>query len=1192
MKMPNSPGHGDSRFRAETPVHLLRTQAPAVQIFLDHFANIALRALNHTVGHSDKPLELQRPDNVFCIDGGRGGGKTYTLLSIEKALEDLSGLRRHLPSLWESFFLESLGGRLPKLLTIGTPGQGLVHILRIIFPGDLEREESLMEAIFAAMMDKIGSDPVRSKEEITKLQEDLRCNVAEGWYFAKRFGHEAIIRDSIDYADFVQRYEKEARQAANRITGWRQFIDRYLAFHNAAVLVVMVDDSDVRPELAQDILHSIRMFLNHPRVCTALAGNIRAMRNTLLHLSMQRIGVSVRAFEKGNQTAQDWRRTERRLVEDYLEKVIPPTQRFFLKSPKLAEQSDFFKITGREFTDIIKERVAATRVEFLRAKFALALQRETREQDRPSEEQRRETEEFLSWWVFADRYAASLAPRSARQIAGFGYYYATPKRKPKRLAVMLHDVPDNFTLVQRLGDEDVNVGSWLRQQELKSVWVGQRKFIINSRDVHHGSYTYEYIGYRLDLGLALPLRDNVEEALPLGLLPEVHGRSSIRRFFQPRNMAKQQRRYGVSRRIDHSAIPGNCVYFSDLSALPDLSLVSLEDEQWMSADKPGQWEASLAGRWIEVIEEEQDPLLVRYFTDVVYQALRDTDKITTASLAQELDPSAVDVKAAFGLYESSLRAEIRLFNRSNDLFGQGWLVEGEKGTDNEVNWWSRLAQTKAQWGKDDQPADTTAALLRRLIALYAALVSDLRRAWHAVRIHEHSPGWRQTEQAVGTSYEYERASRAWIGSQSRMPLYSAEKIAAVFHKATWISTLLNLFQVDRLEQAAAESVRRAAISDAEHARIDLTNALLRPFDCKTLIDNTTNREEDADYDEWIRTLRIIGRSFGREWPVYGRKDKYLQDIELEATLPAQDPGWTLNIALRASLDVQQQRGREARNFIFLLTGLAPCLPAIIHSNVMAEVYEAEMILSTAQLIYTKGAQQPDLQQPDLRARRERVDNQFGAALKHIETWAQLIGQLTISIRYINIKCRHLFAKLFINAVNDAIQPYERETGKAAVPHASIVPKEPSEAERSISMTSAIELLRSCELTVDDEADARKGFARLQQLFGVEAASHLAIMPDVAPATLFGEHWIADLINADVVRDALVDCGLKSLRGGDPRPEPADEAKNVKGMFGETEQWLWAANRCLRKLHAIVSDRRVFVVHALDSATSAQGPATP
>ena len=67
------------------------------------------------------------------------------------------------------------------------------------------------------------------------------------------------------------------------------------------------------------------MFLNHPRLLTVLAGNIRAMRSILVHQAMRPLGQSMRALaNRDGQTANDWRRTERKAVEDYLEKILPP----------------------------------------------------------------------------------------------------------------------------------------------------------------------------------------------------------------------------------------------------------------------------------------------------------------------------------------------------------------------------------------------------------------------------------------------------------------------------------------------------------------------------------------------------------------------------------------------------------------------------------------------------------------------------------------------------------------------------------------------------------------------------------------------------------------------------------------------------------------------------------------------------
>src|SRR5260221_1235290 len=118
-----------------------------------------------------------------------------------------------------------------------------------------------MEMIFAAMTDEIdhritatSRNAIRtaSPDAGETLKNELRDNVERGWYFAKRFGLDAIIRDSIDYGDLVERFESESRASSNRIHAWRAYVDKYLDFVEADALVILLDDSDVLPELTQD----------------------------------------------------------------------------------------------------------------------------------------------------------------------------------------------------------------------------------------------------------------------------------------------------------------------------------------------------------------------------------------------------------------------------------------------------------------------------------------------------------------------------------------------------------------------------------------------------------------------------------------------------------------------------------------------------------------------------------------------------------------------------------------------------------------------------------------------------------------------------------------------------------------------------------------------------------------------------
>jgi hypothetical protein len=220
----------------------------------------------------------------------------------------------------------------------------------------------------------------------------------------------------------------------------------------------------------------------------------------------------------------------------------------------------------------------------------------------------------------------------------------------------LYENPANYTVIQQLGDTDVNVHRWLRDQELDSEWVGPRRFHINGRMLDHGQFAYDYVRFRLDIGLASPTRLNAEEAVPLNLLPVPRGRTHIRRFFQPNAMQRRQRRLGVCRWIDHAVIPSNCIYVRDLDALPDRSLLrgkssdlhacrsesSPQGRNAPAAREPadgrstlagqrddtyaglgqGYWEAWLAENWMDLIDDEQDEESYRYFTGIVCASQR------------------------------------------------------------------------------------------------------------------------------------------------------------------------------------------------------------------------------------------------------------------------------------------------------------------------------------------------------------------------------------------------------------------------------------------------------------------------------------------------------------------------------------------------------------------------------------------
>ena len=1059
---------------AESEDKLLSTQRSALQIILRECVQIIGRALTGPVNEKGKDTRtVLTPHEVFCIDGGRGSGKTFTLSSLPHALDALSDrcLRNtsDKPVNWKQILdkvdkiedgkeVGFLGERIPAYEAShgNKKPEALARVLRIIFPGDMEGGESVMETFFAALLQDIDEQiEIHKKgggvvgEEKTNEYEELKKQlrrVAAGFYFAKRFGVDAIIRDSVDYEDLVTQFETQSEQASHRTRTWRSFVYNYLEKRNIPVLVILLDDSDVEADLTRDILHAIRMFLCHPRIITVLAGNTRSMRDSLVHYGMRRLGASMAALDRSNRrTAQDWRQAMRKDAEYYLEKVLPQDRRYFIGPPSFTSAestSDFEKIADKDFRSVIAKRLELSREDFLEAKFRLATNYENGQSDAPNKTQWREIEEFLSWWLFATRYAAPLAPKSARQIRTFRTYYVASteddagasdqqdeikKKKKKqekqenlkRLPVMLHDIPENWTLVQRLSDNDASLVAWLWQQELKSVWTGQRSFQINGRSVYQGTYTYDYIRYRFDVNFATPMRKNSEEAVPKGLLPVPRGRRYMRRFFRPVNMQRQQRRVGLARWIDHAALPGNCVYFCELAALPDLSFVPNNEAGQNEANRlhrriadpdtelnKGEWEAGLAGRWMELLAEEQNERLVRYLTDVTFERLRETKGVKFDEVISILNPET-------NRYEDFLRHERNEIEESRREIEKS-SSEGEKSGLTPEEWHHAKRLLVDPSISASSPAISKAKLVQahERIARHAALISDLRRAWHAIRIHEIAPQRPiESGESAGPREEMERTSNAIIANQGRMALFSRTDIEKILNHAPWIASLLIKFrELPRMLPEAPSGTLPEAISayTPEQHKSALRDTI-KPFYTLSKDIQSDVQAELISYKEWVGNLRTLGRAICGGWPVYDqdadkiRYDAFNKPNSFEKEILHAEQ---LDISLDISSDLdtspedvrdrQLRYGRETRNFVMLLYGLAPSLSALVHTQVMAEIFHRNFL------------------------REDRTDI-VKEATRELREWAELVGTLSVLLRYLKIKCMHLFAKIFIDRMNSDIE---------------------------------------------------------------------------------------------------------------------------------------------------------------------------
>lgn len=1330
-----------TKFYASEPDDFLSSQKSTVKIILDRFAKIAIEALSHS-DQSDPTFEVERPHNVFLIDGGRGSGKTYTLLSVEHALSKLSDYcnSKSLGSQeWERFFAE---GQLtsPDELRgkIKASGKVAAETIRVVFPGDLIGGESIMESIFANLHRRVESKIRETKKqlngvpdehddlrypkdehstrkrlnELEDLQRELRDEVAQGWYFARRFGLEALIRDSLDYDDLTSRWATESSRSSFRIDHWRNVVSNYLRLMGKVTLVILVDDSDVKPELTEDVLHAIRMFLNHPQIVTVLAGNLKSMRDTLLYKAMERISPSVPALNLSAQsTAKEWRKRERQLIEEYLEKVLPPAQRIHIGrayTPELrivtddvdrassssGNDDDFAKIAGLPLSRFLAAAQLDLRDTFLEAKFKLAIERELGSIDAPDRRERSKLEGYLAWWFFGGVYKDSLAPQTARQIATFGTYYQRyvilkendndPSIGAKRLPVALFDHPSNYSLIQRMSDEDDSLPHWLRAQDISSSWRDRRTFSINDREIPVISYTYNYLSYRLDVGLAMPVRDNTASVVPTEMLPQPVGRQFMRRFFQPRQTARRHRRIGISKIIDHAVVPGNCLYLHHLFTLPDNTFARGElDPGELKRLQSGHWEAQLADNWLEILEDRDEPNndenLKRYFREMICESLRGTENSSSASLIAELDPPDLYRKQTSSIYEHFLRDEIGLMSmnpqerqyffryhigtedptkatESLERLKQRIVRETTKTDNTELAGELAVYPDEQLWfrtqslSSDKDAAQRPAKAPMRMVALYAALSTDLRRAWLAARIYEASPKFSSEDELEAESETGRRASLAVLGHRDRLTLFTRKNLEDLLKKSDWVKALIQVFKPEKLKDVQKKEGSAASLWISEKPNIgpdvervlgpDLDKpeaAISYLFSAPTADQNTSldildrlqAQEEPADFERWTQTLRWIGREVCKNWPVddddsarnppdEGADDsgetvedllfqgaetkRHMLRIFMDEQDATPDDELDSEMLEKKKKDSDQSRtnARSARNLVWFLYGIAPSLPAVIHAHIMSLVYEAELnwqLISELAVaedndipkFFEEGGQRDETVAGLVRG--------YWLALDEIDKWASLIGSLAAILRYVKIKCLHLDIVLVLERLTpkDAPKPadwahkperssYDRRKRVIEFPDPGAVRGDPNQLSMRVALLGRAGYKFDDDLCASNENEPDRAawlaFNRLHALFRRRGIStQLAIFPDVSPSTLFGDKWISDIFGraglVNILKEASDDGSTGLTHHG--VTSQGDDPVSVNGVFGETEQWLWSANRSLRKLKAVLHERSGYLL---------------
>lgn len=563
-------------FEAQNLDQLLHGQAFAVKALCARAAEIVAheRRTPPEDARPDDSVLRRRPRNVFLVDGPRGAGKTTVLLTVQACFRQLC-TPRTTPLLQEIY--DAAANRSPQLNAARDPGPTAhaIFVTPEILPSDLEHQQSTMESIFAslrAVIERHGKDAkTRGDEEMRRqaeaLVQQLDRNVAGSWRLSQASTTDAIQKDSISVEAYLKLSAEYGARAQRRVREWQDFLNGFLRLVKAELIAFFFDDTDTHPKASVDLLHSIRIFLDHPRVICVIAGNLKSIRK-----AMHQDGVALGSLEEGEPATGP--------VEEYLEKVLPPPNRYYIGGPTGAQErdNDEGKVYKRTFDAMCRAKLHSLRPAFLLQKLqAMGQPGALGEVKAIPGGKRDDLEAYVSWWLFRHYYPEALQPRTARQQMHFRRLMETSApegsgQRGKRLAVSLFEVSGNDQLISKFNDSDKNVLVWLRRQVLDSRWNRDRHFVVDDVKLAEGVYEYDYICFRIDLGISAPIFNNADEDIPEGLLPRPFFRSTdglgrrLTRFVPPPG---GYRVYGVARSIKSTVVPANCIYMHDLRAIND-----------------------------------------------------------------------------------------------------------------------------------------------------------------------------------------------------------------------------------------------------------------------------------------------------------------------------------------------------------------------------------------------------------------------------------------------------------------------------------------------------------------------------------------------------------------------------------------------------------------------------------------------
>ncbi len=261
----------------------------------------------------DTDWSFKVKNNIIAFLGDRGSGKTSCMLSVK------------------NIFLDS------------NPKSGKLMSMDVIDPSFFDASHNILELFVAELYNKFcekSKKDIKNKEAILKLNRDFLTLQNNLKYLDKKKGVDYLVDDDAVELEILA-------SGVELQTNLRKVVKRALKYFGKEFLVVAIDDLDLNPNRAYEMMEQIRKYLFMPELVILLSAKIDQLKRSV-ELSLNETYKVIQG---------DMKSQIPEMAERYITKFIPQSHRVYMISPEIFMSSELCLLTEegkviREFQSV------------------------------------------------------------------------------------------------------------------------------------------------------------------------------------------------------------------------------------------------------------------------------------------------------------------------------------------------------------------------------------------------------------------------------------------------------------------------------------------------------------------------------------------------------------------------------------------------------------------------------------------------------------------------------------------------------------------------------------------------------------------------------------------------------------------------------------------------------------------------